>query len=120
MHEFNNLPPLSPERLAELVSAPLDDDDPFARHWFTGEYEDPTLEATYRIFHLRLWGPRVRLLLRTIAVSGTALLHASNSKEVGFKLKPTQRANWRTHSAESLSLTHTDSCSVARTMALAC
>ena len=77
------LPPLSPERLAELVSAsPNSDDNSFARHWITGEYENPVLEATYRIFHLKLWAPRVRLMFGTIAISMLISLHAGSRNEV--------------------------------------
>ena len=83
MPEFKTLPPLSPERLAELVSAsPDDDDDQFVRHWFTGEYEAPALEAAYRVFHLQRWAPRVRLLLGICAISMLVILHIGNREEV--------------------------------------
>jgi hypothetical protein len=82
MPEFKDLPPLSPERLVELVSASPDDDARFVRHWFTGEYQDPALDATYRIFRLRLFAPRVRFLLGTIALYGLVAMHVSNWKEV--------------------------------------
>jgi hypothetical protein len=83
MAEFKDLPPLSPERLAELVSMSSDDTDPFVRHWLTGEYQDPKLEDTYRIFHLRLWAPRVRLVLGPfVSISWFVFLHAGISKEV--------------------------------------
>jgi hypothetical protein len=92
MPEFKTLPPLSPERLAELVSAsPDDDDDQFVRHWFTGEYEAPALEATYRVFHLQRWAPRVRLLLGTCAISMLVILHIGNRKEVVLKQHSTIR-----------------------------
>uniref|UniRef100_A0A6T8ZGJ8 Uncharacterized protein n=1 Tax=Haptolina ericina TaxID=156174 RepID=A0A6T8ZGJ8_9EUKA len=85
MAEFKDLPPLSPERLAELVSMSPNYDDydvAFARHWCTGKYEDPTLEATYRIFHLRLWGPRARFLLGPGAILGNLLTLVSDWNEV--------------------------------------
>ena len=76
------LPPLSSERLAELVSASSDSDDPFIRHWFTGKYEDSALETTYRNFHLRLWAPRAQCLLGTCAISTLIILHAGYREEV--------------------------------------
>ena len=85
MHEFEDLPPLSPERLAELVSMSPNDDDydvPFARHWCTGKYEDPTLEATYRIFHLRLWGTHARVLLGSGAILINLAMLVSDWNEV--------------------------------------
>jgi hypothetical protein len=82
MDEFKDLPPLSPEHLAELVSASPDDDDPFTRHWFTGKYVDQGLEATYQIFHLRLWAPRARLLFGTMAILLFVTSHNSNRNEV--------------------------------------
>jgi hypothetical protein len=113
MPKFEDLPPLSPERLAELVSASADDADPFSRHWVTGQYENPSLEESYRIFHLRLWAPRVQLLLVLCCVASYSVSLHTETQKVVVSSSNRISVQFDAHS-ESRSLTHTH-CSITRT-----